>query len=73
MKDRDLFIACMHMFLGIVFFFGSIVIWTPACLYHPNDVQGNKLPYRPWVPTVTFFLGLMIYILYVFLYPLWIK
>jgi uncharacterized membrane protein YozB (DUF420 family) len=67
MKDPDLFIYCMHMFLAIVFFLGSLIIWTPLCLYHPKESSENKLPYHPWVPTVTFFLGLIIYLIYHFL------
>ena len=73
MKDRELFIRCMHLFLGIVFFFGSIVIWTPAYLYHPSEVQGLNLPYKPWVPTVAVFLGVILYMIYELLYCHWVK
>ena len=49
------------MFLAIVFFFGTIVLWCPGYLYPPDKVKNYDLPSNPWVPTITAFVGALIY------------
>ena len=64
LKDPESFKYSIHMFLGLIFFFGSIVLWSPGYLYHPAEVKGLDLPQNPWIPTCTTFVGILIYMAY---------
>ena len=64
LKNEDMFKYTIHMFLGIVFFFGGIVLWSPGHLYPPAQTGGLDLPRNPWVPTIMVFLGVPIYMAY---------
>lgn len=40
MGDLSAFIYAIHTFLGIVFAFIMIAIWSPRSLYHPSELKG---------------------------------
>jgi len=65
-EEEDAFTYSIHMFLAIVGIFILTAIWSPASLYHPQelkDIDKENLPKnRPWVPTISFFVGLLLYI-----------
>lgn len=42
MGDLNAFIYAIHTFLGIVFAFIMIAIWSPRSLYHPSELKGNS-------------------------------
>ena len=63
-NDQTSLKYCMHMFLGVLFFFGSILLWSPAHLYHPSELKGLNIPSRPWIPTIATFAGVLIYMAY---------
>jgi len=63
-RNEEMFIYTIHMFLGIVFFVGSIILWSPGDLYNPVEVKELKLLRQPWVPTIATFLGVLIYMAY---------
>ena len=46
MDDINAFIYAIHTFLGIVFAFILIAIWSPRSLYHPAELKGleDQLP-----------------------------
>ncbi len=54
------------MFISIVFLIGAIVLWTPAYLYHPQEIASLKepLPANPWVPSAMMLIGFMVYAIY---------
>lgn len=64
LKDKELFKYCIHMFLAVVFFFGTIVLWSPACLYHPSEVEKFKIEQNSWIPTLANIICVMIYMGY---------
>lgn len=64
LRDKDSFKYCIHMFLAIVFFFGTIVLWSPAYLYPPSEVKQFNLQPNPLAPTVCAFAGVIIYMYY---------
>ncbi len=63
-KNEEIFKYTIHMFLGIIFFIGSIVLWSPGYLYNPVEIKDLDLPRNPWVPTIATFLGVLIYMAY---------
>ena len=66
LKEPEIFKYTLHMFLAIVLMIGCIVLWTPAYLYHPRELDGleQTLPYAPWVPTLMIVFGGLVYLLY---------
>ena len=64
LKNNEMFKYSIHMFLGIVFFFGIILLWSPGSLYPPEYVDKFKLVHKPWVPTVSVIFGSLVYGLY---------
>ncbi len=40
MNNLEAFIYAIHTFLGIVFAFIMIAIWSPRSLYHPSELKG---------------------------------
>jgi len=64
LKEPEIFKYTLHMFIAIVFLIGGIVLWAPAYLYHPREVNGLDLPYNPWVPTTVMLIGFMVYAIY---------
>jgi len=67
LKDTKQFTYCIHMFIAIVSLLALIAIWCPGVLYHPREIEDrfrDKIPYKPWVPTVFCFAGLVLYMAY---------
>lgn len=64
LKSEKVFLYLIHMFMGVIFFFGCILLWSPGSLYHPAEVQAFTMAYRPWVPTIASFIAVIIYALY---------
>jgi ATP/ADP translocase len=66
LKEPEIFKYTLHMFIAIVFLIGGIVLWTPAHLYHPQEINGldRPLPYEPWVPTAMMLIGFIVYAIY---------
>jgi hypothetical protein len=74
LNDTVLFKYCIHMFLGIVLFVGSIVLWCPRCLYDATRAWTSDVPYNPWAPTFISLVGFVIYVAYHGWkhYPIWL-
>ncbi len=67
-RDPDSFTYCIHMFLAIIALFAAIAIWCPRSLYHPRELQelDMTLPHQPWKVAFVGFLGLVLYMLYMY-------
>lgn len=68
LKEPQLFIYCIHMFIAIISMLTITALWCPRSLYHPsdlNDVGNDALPKsKPWIPTLFAMVCLIIYLVY---------
>ncbi len=64
LKKKQIFIYTIHMFMGIVFFIGTIVLWAPGLLYHPSEVKALNMSNDPLIPTVVSIVGVLVYMAY---------
>ncbi len=69
LKDREVFMWCIHMYLAVLGVLVVTAVSSPASLYHPAEIAqipvAERPANRPGIPTASVFVAIVLYMVYI--------